>query len=205
MAMGLLRVDCVKREKKISPAGLFRKRPLMTVKTFSLIVMFAALAVANGARNAYAQFQSHEYEIKAAFLYNFAKFVEWPARAPTDSIIIGILGEDPFGGALETIEGKTIEGKKVIIKRFKSVRDLEASHILFIGPSERERLGEIMKVLKGRSALTVGEMAGFIQAGGVINFTIEGNKVHFEISAGNAEQAGVRLSSRLLKVATVVR
>jgi hypothetical protein len=194
--------------KKLERPSLLRREPLMTGKAFSLIVIIAAFAMLSGAPNAYAQPQNREYEVKAAFLYNFAKFIEWPAKGladTRDTIIISILGEDPFGGTLRTIEGKTIEGRQVVTKRFKSVRDLEFSHILFISPSEKERLGEIMKVLKDWSVLTVSEMAGFVEAGGTINFIIEGNKVRFEINAVNAERAGLRLSSRLLNVAKVVK
>lgn len=222
--MGLLRIDYSRRRavgvcpllagmegmfasKKLERPSLLRRQPLMKGKVFSLIVIIAAFAMLSGVPNAYAQPRSLEYEIKAAFLYNFAKFIEWPAKGPADTstIIIGTLGEDPFGDTLRTIEGKSIEGRKVVTKRFKSVRDLEFSHVLFISPSEKERLGEIMKVLKDWSVLTVGEMAGFVEAGGIINFIIEGNKVRFEINAVNAERARLRLSSRLLNVAKVVK
>jgi len=185
------------------------KRACAIERVFCATVMIVLCLLANGVLNVLAQTEPpREYEIKAAFLYNFAKFVEWPAKPLADTsatIIIGVLGEDPFGGALETIKGKTIEGRQVATKRFKSVRDLEVSHILFISSSEKERLGEIMKVLKDRSVLTVSEMAGFVEAGGTINFIIEGNKVRFEINAVNAERAGLRLSSRLLSVAKVVK
>lgn len=180
----------------------------MARKAFNLIVMIAAFVVASSTTNAYAQLQAREYEVKAAFLYNFAKFVEWPAKPLADTsatIIIGVLGEDPFGGALETIKGKTIEGRQVVTKRFKTVRDLEFSHILFISSSEKEHLAEIMKTLKGMNVLTVGETERFVEVGGIINLYIESNKVRFEINVDNAERAGLRLSSRLLNVAKVVK
>jgi hypothetical protein len=190
--------------------GLFRMKEFfgMAGKACSLIVLFAAFVVASSTTNAYAQPQTREYEVKAAFLYNFAKFVEWPAEVFQETgavIIIGVLGEDPFGTSLETIEGKTIEGRKVVTKRFRSARDAQVSHILFISSSEKDRLAEVVKSLKGIRVLTVGETERFVEVGGIINLYIESNKVRFEINVDSAERAGLKISSRLLGLAKVVR
>ena len=181
----------------------------MIGKVSALIVMLAACAVASGTPNAYAEpGPPREYQIKAAFLYNFVKFVEWPTKTFADTntpIIIGVLGKDPFGGALEPIEGKNVKGRKVVIRRFKGVRDLKFSHVLFVSSSEKERLAQIMKTIKDWSVLTVGDMERFTEVGGIINLVIERNKVRFEVNLSNAERAGLKLSSRLLKLARVVR
>ena len=152
---------------------------------------------------------SSEYQIKAAFLYNFAKFVEWPAKAlpeTSTSMTLCILGEDPFGTDLEqSLDGKTVNGKSIAIKRFRGIRGLEVCHILFISSSERLHLPEILDALREASVLTVGETEQFAKLGGIINFTIEENKVRFEINVDAVERAGLKISSRLLKLGKVIR
>ena len=133
---------------------------------------------------------SGEYQIKAAFLYNFAKFVDWPAEAFAGSngkLIIGVIGDDPFGGALnQAINGKTINGRPLLVRRLRWGQDLRSCHILFISSSERQRLPQIIQSLRGASVLTVGDMGQFNQQGGIINFILEANKVRFEINSCGA-------------------
>jgi len=175
-----------------------------------VIVMIVACAVASGALNVDASpAQCREYQIKAAFLYNFVKFVKWPAEAFGDDnapIIVGVVGEDPFGVALvESVEGRIVRGRELVIRRFKGVQDLDFFHILFISSSERARLSQILESLTGSSVLTVGEMAQFAELGGIINFTVQKNKIRFEINVDAAEQAGLQISSQLLRLAKIVR
>ncbi len=150
-----------------------------------------------------------EYEVKSAFIYNFAKFLEWPANAfaSADSpIIIGIIGDDPFGGLLQqTVRGKTAAGRRIEVKHFDKVRDCQLCHILFVSASERGRLSKILDRLKGSSVLTVGETAGFVRQGGIIGFVMDDNKVGFEVNVGAAKQAGLKISSKLLKLAKDTR
>jgi len=149
-----------------------------------------------------------EYEVKAAFLYNFAKFVEWPAEAFLDGnepILVCIVGRDPFGDILnQTLLGKTVNGKPVIIQRGGITQDMRFCHIVFISSSERKRLAQIMQRLNGASVLTVSEIEGFAELGGIINFTLEGNKVRFEINVTSAERARLRISSKLLALAKAI-
>jgi hypothetical protein len=164
------------------------------------------VALTSSAPASQAQSQTpNEYQIKAAFLYKFARFVQWPAEAfgeNSTSLIVGVLGEDPFGSDLDqTVSGKTINGLPFTIKRLKWGQDLRACHILFIGSSERKRLPQIIASLKGASVLTVGEMGQFTQQGGIVNFTMEENNVRFEINAEAAGAARLRISSRLLSLA----
>lgn len=178
---------------------------LVTKRAIRLVAAATVAAVLGGA----VPPALSEYQVKAAFLYNFAKFVEWPAEAPSEAsaeMVLCLLGDDPFGSDLEqTIEGKMVNGRKLVIRRFKALRGLETCHILFISPSEGNQLLEILAALKGLSLLTVGEMERFTKLGGIINFTIEGNKVRFDINIDAAERAGLKISSRLLRVARVVR
>ena len=150
-----------------------------------------------------------EYQVKAAFLYNFAKFVEWPSEAFINvrtPLVVGVIGDDPFGSDLERmINGKTVNGRQMTIKRLKWGQNLRDCHILFISSSERNRLAQIIENLRGASVLTVGEMDKFAEQGGHINFIMENNKVRFEINASAAEQARLKISSRLLVLAKTVR
>ena len=189
----------------------FRKveRAFMRGKVSSLVVLIVMCVMAGSTLDSHAEpGPPREYLIKAAFLYNFAKFVEWPAEALPDigiSITFGIVGDNPFGGALESMEGKTVKGRKVVIRQFKGVQDLKFVHILFVSSSEKKRLPKIMKTIKDWNVLTVGDTEGFTEVGGIINLIIVRNKVRFEINAVNAQQARLKISSKLLKLARDVR
>jgi YfiR/HmsC-like len=138
-----------------------------------------------------------EYQVKAAFLFNFLKFVEWPPAAADTPWVIGVLGHDPFGTALdETVRGKMVNGRRVDVRHYDRLADVKDCHILFIGRSDYERTG--IPVQAG--LLTVGEAPGFLKAGGAINFYLEDNRVHFEIRPGVARAASLHVSSQLLKL-----
>ena len=166
-------------------------------------------AVVSGAPGAQAQPSlDREQQIKAAFLYNFVKFVDWPIEVlpeTSDTISICVLGDDPFYETLETIKGKTVKGRRLAVRRVGAVKDLESCHVAFIGAAEEKRLPQLMQRLQGSSVLTVGDMEGFTQSGGIINFVVEKNKVRFEINVNRAERARLKLSSQLLGLARVVR
>ena len=149
-----------------------------------------------------------EYEVKAVFLYNFAKFVEWPEKALPDtatSLIIGILGDDPFDDAFASIQDKQVKGRRLVIRRFTEFKDLQSCHILFVSTSEQKHLSQIIEHLDGSSTLMVSEIAHFTQNGGMINFILQENKVRFEINVDAAEQVGLKLSAKLLKLARIVQ
>ena len=181
----------------------------MSGKVSSLIVMITVCTVASGTPTAQAQPRLvREYQIKAAFLYNFVKFVEWPDDTFTDSstpLTLCVLGEDPFGAALDSLKGKAVKGRKLAIKRFESDQELEGCHVLFISLPEKNHLAQIIETLKDSSILTVGEMEQFAELGGIINFTIERSKIRFIINVNAAEQAGLKISSKLLRLAKVIR
>jgi hypothetical protein len=157
-----------------------------------------------------AQSGGSEYEIKAAFMFNFAKFIEWPAEKlpqATSPIIFGVVGEDPFispDGVDElkkTLESKTIGGRPVKIRRFRADEPMDACHVLFVSNSERRRFGSIVNALRGKSVLTVADTSGFCQAGGMINFRVEADKVRFDINQQAAEKENLKISSKLLSIA----
>jgi hypothetical protein len=147
-----------------------------------------------------------EYHVKALFLYNFAKFVDWPSNMQADPICVGVLGDDPFGELLDqTVAGKTVNGRSFVIKRLKRSEDAKACHIVFVSGSEKKRVRPILDGLKNCGVLTVGEIQGFAADGGVINFEIVDSKVRFEVNIDAAERTGLKLSSKLLSLAKIVR
>ena len=150
--------------------------------------------------------QPTEYQIKAAFLFNFAKFVEWPPGAfvkKTDPIVIGVLGDNPFRDDLvRTIREKTVDARPLEVKEFRWPAQVTNCHILFISSSEKKRLPEILQSLKGASVLTVGETDHFTDSGGMINFFVEGSKMRFQINKDAATSAGLKISSKLMSLAS---
>ncbi len=173
-----------------------------------LAVMFLAW-VAFGVPISQAQQSAPtEYQVKAAYLYNFGKFVDWSAAsaAKRDGFQICVLGQDPFGPALDAaLARQSIDGKSVMARRITKPQDAFGCRILFISASEDRQLKGIFAVLDGAGILTVSDIPQFSQRGGMIEFTLEGNRVRFEVNLGPAEAAGLTLSSELLKVAVAVR
>jgi hypothetical protein len=165
---------------------------------------------------------SREYKLKAAFLYNFIVFVDWPKEKLADSnepITIGIIGNDPFGSAFEPIKNEKIKERAIIIKRFESFEKLKSPtekgnpesaqeiealtkcHLLFVCSSEQKDLKEIINIVKDHGVLTVSETAGFLESGGIINWFVEGDKIRFEINNAAAKQAKLEIRSNLLRLA----
>jgi len=148
-----------------------------------------------------------DYKAKAAYLYNFARFVEWPEDAfdgPQAPFIIGILGEDPFGQAFDSVRGKTVKGRTLIIKKIDDVRESTSCQILFIGALERGKRQTILKALQHGSVLTAGDTEGFAKAGGVVNFVVTDKSVGFEVNVDAAQRKRLKFSSRILNIAVIV-
>ena len=150
-----------------------------------------------------------DYDVKAAYLYNFGHFVEWPANvasAQNGAFTVCVLGQDPFGPALDTtLAGETIAGKRVAAKRISTPQESGNCQILFLSSAEEARLNTIIKALNKQAVLTVSDMPEFSQHGGMIQFVLEGKRVRFEVNLAAVQHAGLTLSSELLKVATTVR
>ena len=156
----------------------------------------------------HAQDALSEYQVKAAYLFNFLKFVEYPEESfadPLAPIVIGVVGEDPFGNALpQVVIGKTVQGRDLVTRIYHAGEDLRGAHILFISASERKRLPMILNSLRGSSVLTVSDTAGFLDAGGMIQFLNENGRVRFAINVDATGRARLKLSSKLLSLAKVV-
>lgn len=195
-----------KRVCEITRSGawpsLFRLRFIVT-----LLGLLFSLQIVN-ALQGHAQDALSEYQVKAAYLFNFLKFVEWPDQSfadPLAPIVIGVVGEDPFGNALpQVVIGKTVQGRDLVIRIYHAGEDLRGAHILFISASERKRLPMILSSLRGSSVLTVADTAGFLEAGGMIQFLNENGRVRFAINVDATGRAKLNMSSKLLGLAKVV-
>ena len=151
----------------------------------------------------------NEYQLKAAFLYNFAKFVEWPAQTfndDKDPMRICVLGTDPFGSSLtDIVSGKILSGRSFVVTSVSDTTDAARCQILFISSSERKRLKSVFAGLRTTGILTVGETEGFATEGGIVNFKLEAGRIVFEINVDAATQANLRISSKVLNLAHLVR
>jgi hypothetical protein len=149
-----------------------------------------------------------EYQLKAVFLFNFAQFVDWPPQAFPDAqspLVIGVLGEDPFGAYLdETVRGEKVNSRPLVVQRYRRAEEIKTCHVLFVSRSEADRLGEILASLKGRTILTVGDTEGFAGHGGMIRFLTEKNKIRLRINLEAAKAANLTISSKLLRPAEIV-
>jgi len=150
-----------------------------------------------------------DYQVEAAYLYNFGRFVEWPTKGATarsNSFTICVLGEDPFGQALDaTLAGETIGNQRVTARRISSPQMAVDCQILFISLSEANRLNKIIDALDKNAVLTVSDIPQFSRRQGMIQFVSDENRIRFEVNLAATRRAGLTLSSELLKVATVVR
>ncbi|HUK57192.1 MAG TPA: YfiR family protein [Nitrospiria bacterium] len=150
---------------------------------------------------------STEYQVKAAFIYNFSKFVEWPTETLSGDkpFVIGVLGRDPFDNALdETVSGKTVQEKKIAVKRFSKVEDALTCNVLFISNSEKDNMAKIIERLDHLPVLTVSDIGRFAEQGGMIQLIVDQNRVRFAVNRAATDKAGLKPSSQLLKLAQIV-
>lgn len=181
------------------------KRPLQTgISLLAACVLLWGFPGVNAEAPA-----STEYKVKASYLFNFARFVEWPAAAfpaGNSPLTIGILGDDPFGPFLdELIKGETAKGRPLTIKRARSMAALDGCHILFISRSEKERIPKLLAGLGDAAVLTVSDTEGFCQSGGIVNFKIQRDRVRLEINRHAETRARLKISADLLDLAEIVR
>ena len=148
-----------------------------------------------------------EDQIKAAFLFNFAKFIEWPPeKASGSSLALCVLGRDSFAASLEqTVSGKTVNGKPLEVRRLSRPEDAKPCHVVFIPVTDKNRAQRNLQAIPSTGVLTVGESEDFAERGGIINFIKDENRIRFEINLDAAARAGIRISSRLLQLARVIR
>lgn len=171
------------------------------------LVLIVLLGLATRPQSTAAQVAS-EYEVKAAFLYNFAKFVAWPAQnfpLVGNPFSLCLLGDDPFGGLLErAVAGKSVQDRAFAVRRLADVEEAGQCQMLFVSSSEHGHVRRILAALTGASVLTVGDTEEIVHSGGMIGFHMEGNRVRFMVNQDTVERAGLQISSQLLKVADKV-
>lgn len=172
---------------------------------FALIAFVAAVALAPLPARADDAAHEREYLIKAAFIYNFARFTEWPDGAfAADGMRVCVLGDDPFGKALDSIAGKTIRGREVQVDQVTGAAAAKGCQVLFVSASEGARLAEVIGAIKELPILTIADMPNFATSGGIINLKTVENVIRFEINVSAADRAGLKFSSNLLKLADLV-
>jgi hypothetical protein len=151
---------------------------------------------------------TREYDLKAAFLYNFAQFVEWPADAFPSAdapFVIGIVGADPFGQSLdEIVAGETVHGHPIVVRRWRTLEDMGPAHVLFISRGQAAHLGNLADAVDDRSVLTVGDGDDFATHGGIIGFVVAGNHLRLVINVARARAANLTISSQLLRQSQLV-
>jgi YfiR/HmsC-like len=170
-------------------------KSLTQFATWLVLALFAATRAQAGL--------SLEYETKAAYLFKFISYVDWPDQS-AGTITIGVVGDNPFGEALAPLNGRKVNGRTVVVREVASAAEWRNCQIVFISPSEKQRCGQIIESLKGSRTLTVSEIDGFAERGGIINFIAERNKVRFEINNAAARSKGLTISAELLKLAKIV-
>jgi hypothetical protein len=183
------------------PKELMKIQPTFKLATTSFLFLFLAFA---------PPAQLHrEYNIKAQYLYNFSQFVEWPPQAftsPGSPFVIGIVGEDPFGSAIDNVvAGEKAKGHPIVVQRYAGANDIKNCNILFINHSDTAVVGEILSALRAKNVLTVSDLPDFATMGGIIRFYKEKSKVKVEINLPASRIADLNISSKLLQVAKIVR
>lgn len=152
--------------------------------------------------------QPTEYEVKAVFLFNFSQFVDWPPAAfpdPQSPLVIGVLGEDPFGAMLDgVVRGEAVNGRPLTVRRFTDAAQIDHCHILFVARSEQPRLDEILEQVQGRAILTVADFDGFAEQGGMVRFATVAGKIRLHINLDEARAENLTISSKLLRPAQIV-
>lgn len=188
-----------------TPLTSCRPRPTLPIAVagiLSLVLLYSAAVFAGDFE------RTREHQIKAAFVFNFAKFLEWPPgtfRTPDEPIAIGVLGATPLAEELATIvKDRRIHGRAVVVRRADSLDDLSELHLLFVGPNCGVKLTSLQREAQSHGVLTVGETSAFEAAGGMITFLIDGDKVRFTINMSSAEQAQLKIAAQLQQLATAV-
>ena len=187
-------------------AESFRSQPLARMVTAALDALTVLITTARD--DVAGSPALSEYQVKALFLFNFAKYVDWPTNAFGDDstpIVIGLVGESGLGDdILQQVGAKTINNRPVVFKHVANEQEYRSCHILFVCASEKDHLSAILGAVKDTAVLTVGETDGFLSLNGMINLAKKDNKIRLEINLIPAQQANLKLSSKLLSVADVV-
>jgi hypothetical protein len=178
------------------------------LRSIPWLTILLCLLLAAGGERSVAQSTDEEYRVKAAFIFHFAQLVDWPPETRTgaaNSLFLCTIGDDPFQGALEnTVAGKAVGDRILVVRHLKQADDAQACHVLFLGKAESKRIPTLLTNLHNAPILTVGESPGFLGAGGMICFVLEDNNVRFGINLDAAASAKLKIGSRLLILAQTV-
>jgi hypothetical protein len=179
------------------------------VTRLPLVILAVILAGFSGIRVSAAEAVSPEYQLKAVFLWRLSQFVQWPSGTFTDAespLVIGVIGENPFGDALEVaVQGETVNSRKIVIRHYRDISEVQRCQILYVSQSEKANVKMITRLLGRRPILTVSDIEGFSREhGGMIRFIAEKNKILLRVNLGPVHAAKLTLDSRLLRMAEVV-
>ena len=181
------------------------RRNAWATRSIAPLVVLLSILFAGTTGGARAQSNDDEYRVKAAFLFHFAQFVDWPPdtlKAANNSLFLCTLGDDPFQGALEnTVSGKVIGTRVIRIRHLRQLQEIQGCQVLFIGKAQDGRIPTLLADLRKAPVLTVGETSGFLGAGGMVCFLLDEDRVRFNINLDAAESAGLKIGSRLLLLA----
>ena len=190
-----------------NPSGPVRGSGLRARWRRARSLVWAAWFVAGGLTLAHGQV-SREYDLKAVFLYNLASFVDWPPSAftsPEAPFVIAVVGEDPFGRVLDEVVANEHVGRHpMVVRRFRRAEEVGGCHVLFIGRSEARRVRDVLRRFRAVPVLTVGDLPGFVEAGGMVGFATQANHLQLYVNRQAINAAALGISSKLLEVAHVV-
>lgn len=198
-------VVSTRMEMRRHPLGRPSERRFLPLSMFLFCAILGTTCSMGAPKEARAQSQTEEYRVKAALLFRFAQFIEWPPEAfkdASDPVNFCTVADDPFDGALDdAVAGKKIGARVIRVLHLRGPENVKGCQLLFVGAKETKRIPAILASANDSPIVTVGETDGFAQKGGVINFLLEDKKIRFEINAGAAQQAGIKISSRLMLLA----
>jgi hypothetical protein len=189
--------------RRPGPLGPPRKAPWMVLPALLLLIVLFFPTLLGPLRA--APHEVSEYQVKAAFLYNFVKFVEWPGAISGsihDPIVIGVLGPDPFGPVLDqTFADKRVGGRRFELRRYRAVDELQFCQVLFVSSALKQDWSKVLGAVGGTPMLTISDARGFVNSGGMIELLLENNRIRFDINLNEGKRSGLRISAQLLQLA----
>lgn len=193
----------MRRPGRAKEPGLRRKAPGMLLPVLFLLIVLLFPTHSKPLRA--NPHEVSEYQVKAAFLYNFVKFVEWPvviSESNQKPIVIGILGPDPFGPVLDqTFADKMVRGRRFELRRYRDVQELQLCHVLFVSSAMKRDWSKVLGAVQGTPVMTVSDEGGFVESGGIIELLLEDNRIRFDINLNEGKRSGLKISAQLLQLA----
>jgi YfiR/HmsC-like len=175
---------------------------------FAMTIILLSLVLLDGLSLRADASASKEYQVKAVFLFHFTEFVDWPSKSfplETTPIVIGVLGEDPFGTYLdEVVRNEKVKNRSLVVQRYRKLEDIKLCHVLYVSAAEADHVEEISASLRARGILTVGETVEFVRSGGMVGFATGNGRLHLIINLEAAKAADLTISSKLLRSAEIV-